>query len=494
MHWSDYTQHDAVGLAELIRRGEVSATEAVKAALARMDEVNARMNAVIFRHDGEALEMAATASADGQPFTGVPFLLKNLGGMVAGKPLTMGCRALSGYIAPHDSELTARYRRAGLIFLGTTNTPEFGLLAVTEPELHGATRNPWNLAYSPGGSSGGAAAAVAAGIIPAAHGGDGGGSIRIPASACGVFGLKPSRGRMPLGPNMSDGWNGLVVPHVITRSVRDSAVLLDATHGPDIGAPYVAPAPSGLYQDEVARSPQKLRVAFTTRSLLGQDTHADCIAACRDGAKLLSDLGHEVEEKDVPISPEEVRMAYLTVICACTAAAVRDVAHLTGQRPQSKSFEAPTWFLRQVGEALSAADYEQARATIGQVSREMGRFFATYDVLMTPTMAYPPVQIGELALKPAERLGLAALRAGAPKFVLRRALEEVSAGMFERTANTMLFNMTGQPAMSVPLWWNSHELPIGVQFAARFGDEATLFRLAAQLEQCRPWALRRPTL
>lgn len=493
MNRADYDQHDAVGLADLLRRRKVSAAELAEAAFARMDEVNDRINAVIFRFDEEARQTAAGLLPNG-PFSGVPFLVKNLDGAVAGKPLTMGSRSLRQYIAPHDSELIARYRRAGVVFVGITNSPELGLLAITEPELHGPTCNPWNLAYSPGGSSGGAAAAVASGIVPAAHGSDGGGSIRIPASACGLFGLKPTRARMPLGPDVSDGWNGFVVPHVITRSVRDSAALLDATHGPDVGAPYVAPAAGRPFVEELGHSPEKLRVAFTTRSVLGERTHSDCLKACEDAAKLLSALGHDVEEAELPISPEELRLAYLTVVSACTAATVDSISRLLGHSPRSDLFEASTWFLRQAGLALSAADYEQARTTIGRISRIMGEFCGKRDVVMTPTMAYPPVQIGELGLTPAERAGLAVLRAGAPKFVLRRVLAELAGRMFEKTANTMLFNMTGQPAMSVPLWWNGEGLPIGVQFAGHFGDEGTLLRLASQLEQARPWAHRRPAL
>jgi amidase len=491
MNQAEFIKNDAVGLAQLIHRHEVSASELVEAALVRMEEVNHRLNAVIFRFIEDARQTAARPNGS---FGGVPFLVKNVDGAMAGKPLTMGSRALRDYISLRDSELVARYRRAGLIILGSTNSPEFGLLAVTEPEFHGPTRNPWNLDHSPGGSSGGAAAAVAAGIVPVAHGSDGGGSIRIPASACGLFGLKPSRGRMPLGPDISDGWSGLAVPHVLTRSVRDSAALLDATQGPDIGAPYAAPPQDRPFIEEMGRSPGRLRVAFTTRSLLGDRTHPDCIEACTDAAKLMSSLGHEVVEVNVPISPEELRMAFLTVVCACTAATVRRIAAMIGKAPRPRSFEPPTWFLRQVGCAYSAADYESARATIGRVSRTFGEFSRAHDVMMTPTMAYPPARVGELALKIYERLGLAVLRAGAPKVVLRRVLLNLAARHFEKTANTMLFNMTGQPAMSVPLFWNSQGLPIGVQFASRFGDESTLFRLASQLEQARPWSHRLPPL
>lgn len=491
MNLADFSKYDALGLAELVRDREVSPRELVEASLLRVDQVNDRVNAVIFRFDEEARQ-AAAKPLPASSFSGVPFLVKNLDGAVAGKPLTMGSRALRDYVSPCDSELVSRYRGAGLIFVGATNSPEFGLMPTTEPELHGATRNPWNLAYSAGGSSGGAAAAVAAGIVPAAHGSDGGGSIRIPASCCGLFGLKPTRGRMPLGPTISDGWNGLAVPHVITRSVRDSAALLDATHGQDLGAPYVAPAPDRPYLKEVGQSPGKLRIAFTTCSLMGERTHPDCVEACENAAKLLSSLGHVVDEAKIPILPEELRLAFLTVVSACTATTVASVAAMVKRTPRSDMFEPSTWFLRQVGCALSAADYEMARVTLGRVTRTIAEFFTKYDLAMTPTMAYPPARIGEFNVTPAERLGLAVLRAGAPKAILRRTMVAMAGRIFEKTANTMLFNITGQPAMSVPLFWNAEELPIGIQLAARYGEEDTLLQLASQLEQTRPWMHRHP--
>lgn len=492
MKYTDYARFDAIGLADLVRRREVSAGELTEAALARMDEVNPHINAVIHRYDGKARACAAGELPEG-PFQGVPFLLKDLpDGAHCGTPLTMGCRALKDYIAPHDSELVARYRRAGVVFAGTTNTPELGLLGTTEPELHGPTRNPWNLTHSSGGSSGGAAAAVAAGIVPAAHGGDGGGSIRIPASACGLFGLKPTRGRLPLGPDASDSWNGFVVPHVITRSVRDSAAFLDVTHGSEGGASHIAPEPERPFLEEVGRNPGSLRIAVLKRPILGETEHPDCSRAREDAAKLVSSLGHSVEEAGLPISSEEARLAYLTVVAACTAADITGISQVVGRPLGPQHFESSTWFMKQIGDSFSAADFERARITIGRASRAIAGFLTKYDVIMTPTLAYPPVRIGELDLKPMERASLAMLRIVRPKFVLKRALIELAAGLLEKTPNTMLFNMTGQPAMSVPLFWNPAGLPIGVQFAGRFGDEATLLRLAAQLEDETPWANRRP--
>ena len=489
LSYEDYSRHDAIGLAALIRRGEISAKDAVEAALARIETVNGSINAITYCDSIRALQAAAAPLSEG-PFAGVPFLIKELDAGVAGFPRTMSCKALRHHVADTDSEIVKRYRKAGVILIGSTNAPELGLLATTEPELYGPTRNPWNPDYSSGGSSGGAAAAVAAGIVPMAHGGDGGGSIRIPAAACGLFGLKPTRGRMPLGPDMSDGWSGLVVPHVISRSVRDSAAMLDATHGPDTGAPYTAPAFDEPVLQSMNRPPRRLRIAFTAQSVLGEATHPDCDMACRDAAALVASLGHDVEEIRLDIDAAGARLAYLVVVAACTAMATDLIAAIVDRTPRPAMFEPETWFMRQIGRAFSASDYEDARYTIGMLSRHIGRLFETFDVLLTPTVAYPTPRLGELSLKATERMGLALIRHGAPKALLRHELLTLSAGMIEKTPNTMLFNMTGQPAMSVPLWWNESGLPVGSQFAGRFGDEATLFQLAGQLEQARPWAQR----
>lgn len=485
----EYLTYDALALAELVRTKKASPRELLDASLAVIDRHEPKVNAVIHRLDASARAQAEKVSEGA--FAGVPFLVKDLDGTLANAPWNAGSRALKGYIAPNDSELFARYRRAGLVFVGKTNTPEFGLLAVTEPELHGATRNPWNLDHVPGGSSGGAAAAVAYGAVPVAHAGDGGGSIRIPASACGLFGLKPTRGRMPLGPK-GEGWHGFVVPHVLSRTVRDSAAFLDATHGRDVGAPYVAPAPRGSFLAAVTQAPAKLRVGFTSRSLLGEHTHDECKKALAVAMELCASLGHEVVELDVPVERDAVRVAYLTIVAAGAAFAVEEAGRIMKREVGPDDFEATTWFLAQVGGALSALDLERARATVALVQRSIGELFEAIDVLSTPTLAYPPAKVGELAPKPAERLALRALRAVPAKPALERALFELAKNALERTPNTMLFNMTGQPAMSVPLHWGAGSLPIGVQFVGKFGDEETLLSLAGQLELASPWASRRP--
>lgn len=494
LRYDEYAAHDAVGLAALVEKGETTPRELCDVAIARLEAVNPLVHAVIHPLYERARREADEGPPKG-PFRGVPFLVKDLDGALGGAPLNQGSRSLRGYIAPHDSELFARYRKAGLVIFGKTNTPEFGIMPVTEPELHGATKNPWSLDHVPGGSSGGSAAAVAAGVVPMAHAGDGGGSIRIPASCCGLFGLKPTRGRMPLGPDAGEGWNGFVVPHCVSRTVRDTAALLDATHGADVGAPYVAPPPARPYADEVGRDPGKLRMAYTTLSIFGQDTDPACRDAVLDAAKLLRSLGHEVDEIALPIDAPSLRLAYLTIIAAGTAQAIAATERMTGKKPRADDFEPSTWFLGQVGHAVSAALLEGARNEVFAASRAIGRLFEGLDTLITPTLAHRPVKVGEMSLRPAERVGLAVLRRGAPSLVLTKALEGLASRSFEKTANTMLFNMTGQPAMTVPLAWSTApKLPIGVQFVGKFGDEGALLRLAGQLEQARPWKDTRPTI
>lgn len=494
MTYEEYIKYDAVGFARLVKNGEVSPAELTTIALTRLDAVNPKINAVIHRYDDRALQTAHAELPDGA-FRGVPFLLKDLpDGALEGTPLTMGSLCLRQNLASEDSELVKRYKRAGVVFIGSTNTPEFGLMGTTEPEIYGPTRNPWNLSRSAGGSSGGAAAAVAAGVVPVAHASDGGGSIRIPASACGLFGFKPTRGRMPMGPQAAEVWNGFAIPHVISRSVRDSATFLKISHGPDSGAPYRA-----LGGDEsdfpMARNKMpKLRVALVKSSILGQQTHVDCRNAIDDAGRLMEELGHEVEEVNLPIESESLRLAYLTVVAACTAEGLHSIGQQLGRQIRHNDVEVATWFMAQVGHALSAAELEIARNTIGMVTRKLAQFHDRYDVIMSPTMAYPPVRIGELMPKPFERLGLALLRAIPIKSALRQVLIQLAANMIEKTPNTMLFNMTGQPAMSVPLYWNADGMPIGIQFAGALGSETMLFSLASQLENARPWSDKRAAI
>ena len=468
----ELTWLDATDQAKLVSRREVKPVELVEAAIERIQRLNPAINAVVTPMYEEALATASGELPVG-PFSGVPFLLKDLQASFAGVRMTSGSGFTSNFIPDHDSELVIRLKRAGLVILGKTNAPEFGLMVTTEPRLFGPSRNPWSTDRTTGGSSGGSGAAVASGMVPMAHGGDGGGSIRIPASCCGLFGLKPTRGRNPLGPDYGDVISGLVVEHALTRSVRDSAALLDATAGPDSGDPYWAPPPARPYLQEVGAAPGRLRIAFTTQAITDTVVHPDCVEAARDAARLCAELGHVVEEASPSVSAEQLLLALGTLWGAGCAWVIDQAALLTGQEPTPDRFEPATWLMYDLGRQQSASAYLGAVTTAQSIGRELASFLTEYDVWLTPTLGEPPVPLGTFHHPPDDPMeGL--LRAGG------------------FSAFTTLCNVTGQPAMSVPLSWNAEGLPVGTQFVGRFGDEATLFRLAAQLEEARPWADRKP--
>ncbi len=490
--FAEYEAYDGLGLAQLVRDGEVSAREVVEAAIARIESRDPALNAVVQRTFDAALA-AADEHRDG-PFAGVPILVKDLMTAVKGLPLTSSSRFMADYVPDHDAELIRRLRAAGFVLAGKTNTPEFGIMGVTESRFRGPARNPWNTDHTPGGSSGGSGAAVAARMVPIAHGGDGGGSIRIPASCCGVFGLKPTRGRNPMGPDFGESWAGLVQEHALTLTVRDSAALLDATAGPDLGAPYFAPPPERPFLEEVGAEPGRLRIAFTEESLFGETTDPACRAAVQETADLCASLGHEVIDARPDFDKQSLRRSYLAIVAVGTARAIDDAATVTGRTPEPSLFEPPTWLLGMIGRKMSAAEYLAALDAMQRATRKIASLFTTVDVLLTPTMAHPPARIGAFDLSMGDRLTIRTLRAMPAKALLDKALETMAAEIFEATANTMLFNQTGQPAMSVPLFWSDAGLPIGSQFVARYAEEATLFRLAAQLEAARPWRERVPPL
>ena len=489
----EYDRLDATDLATLVRKKQVSPAELVEAAIERIEERNPPLNAVVARSYDRARQQARGSIPDG-PFSGVPFLLKDMLAIEGGSCTTNACKFFQGFAAPHDSELVRRLKAAGLLVVGKTNTSEMGILPVTEPRLYGPTRNPWNTAYTPGGSSGGSAAAVAARIVPMAHGGDGGGSIRIPASCCALFGLKPTRARNPMGPYVGEGWHGIAVEHALTRTVRDSAALLDATHGPDLGAPYVAPAPERPFAHEVGRDPGKLRIAFTRKSLLGTAVHPDCVAAVERTAALCEKLGHLVEEDAPRVDRIALSKAFLVLIAAETAADIRGAAESMRRTPRPRDFEPGTWMLAQIGRKFRADELAGAVHRIRAAGRELAAWFEARDAFLTPTLASPPLRIGALDQKPAEKLALAVLRAFPSGVAMRKLLDQLAEQAFEFAAFTPLANLTGQPAISVPMHWNEAGLPIGAHFFGRFGDEGTLLRLAAQLEQAQPWAARCPPL
>lgn len=480
---------DAIALGELVRRKEVKPTELLEMTIQRIEKINPKLNAVIHKMYDQARETAANwdtqvhkGKAEGVFFCGVPFLLKDLVAEYKGAPFHEGSRSVKGYVSKIDTELVKRQKAAGLVIVGKTNTPEFGAAPTTEPILYGPTHNPWDPSLTPGGSSGGSAAAVAAGIVPMAHGNDGGGSIRIPASCCGLFGLKPTRGRNPLGPFFGDIGSGIVHEHGLTRTVRDSAALLDATSGPDLGDPYYAPPMERPFWEEVGRDPGRLKIGLLTQVPAGwyekRQFHPDCEAAVKDAAQLCENLGHIVEEIDSnQLSHPTMPLLYGHIFSCYLGHAVAYWEKELGKRIGQEDLEPITWSRYQSGLGKSGGDYLVTIEEVQRFSRKIARWYqeGSYDLLLSPTMCIPPAKLGIFQSTPEN-----------PMQFLEVALPFL--------AITRVQNLTGQPAMSIPLFWNKENIPIGVQFACRFGEEATLFRLAAQLEQARPWKDRTPPI
>lgn len=491
----EYENLDGLGLAELVRTGDVSAMELVETAIARIERYNPRLNAVIYPLFERARTQAKSELPDG-PFRGVPFLIKDLLSALAGEPMQQGSRMYAGWCPPTNSALVDRYAASGAVILGKTNTPEFGLLPTTEPRSQGASHNPWDLERTTGGSSGGSAAAVAARLVPMAGGGDGGGSIRIPSSCCGLFGLKPTRGRTPTGPFSAEGWNGFAIEHVLTRSVRDSAAMLDAVSGWYPGDFHYLPKPTSPFLKDVGAKPGKLRIAVSSAPYLPSKVHGDIVAAVEDVAGLLKELGHEVIESAPMIDATAFARAFVTVIGGQTASAVRAAERDTGRSARLQDFEVRTRLSAAVGNAFSAADYVEAVATLQREARRVHEFLETCDMVMNPTVAQPPPRLGFLdkhgPMAVIEQL-LAALPVG-KLLTVGALIDQAAAEAFDFVPWTPVYNVTGQPSMSVPLHWNQDGLPIGTMFTGKFGNEALMFRLASQLEAARPWAERRPAL
>ena len=470
MAFKEYGNYDAIGLADLVRNKQVSAAELLDEAIARTAKVDPQLNAVVVKHYDYAQAQIDLGLPDG-PFTGVPFLLKDLD-IIEGTRTTFGASMHKDFVADHTGTLAQRFLDTGVTVFGKSSSPEFGLMPTTESRLHGPTRNPWNLAHSSGGSSGGAGAAVAARVLPVAHASDGGGSIRIPASACGVFGLKPTRARNPLGPDRGEGWGGFSCGHVVSISVRDSAAMLDAVHGAEPSSPYVAPPPERPFLQEVGRDPGRLRIAFTDRSPYGDAIDPEIAAATRDVAALLAGLGHHVEERAPELAADPAAVM-ATIVSANTALTVRLAEQAFGRAMTASDFEILTLAMAHNAQATNAIDYVAAQLGAFQISRALATFMASCDVFLCPTLCTPPLRIGELNAMSEDMSHIAP--------ILRRYIPA-----------TAMFNISGQPAMSVPLAWNAQGLPLGMMFAGRFGDEATLFRLAARLEQARPWKHKLP--
>ncbi len=470
MTFKEYGSYDAVGLAELVRKRQVGAGELLDEAIARTTKVDPKINAVVVKHYDYAKRQIDKGLADG-PFAGVPFLLKDLE-FLEGTRTTSGASVYRDHVANHTGTIVRRFLDAGLTIFGKSSTPEFGLMPTTESRLFGPTRNPWNLEHSSGGSSGGAGAAVAARIVPVAHGSDGGGSIRIPASASGVFGLKPTRARNPTGPERGEGWGGFSCGHVLSISVRDSAAMLDAIQGPEPSSPYMAPKPERPFAEEVGRDPVRLRIAFTDKSPYGDAIDPEIAAAVRDVAALLAGLGHHVEAR-APALAADPAVVMAAIVSANTGLAVRLAEQQFGRPMTDRDMEILTLATAHNAGKAAAIDYTAAQLNAFRISRGLAEFFETCDVFLCPTLCSPPLRIGELN-------------------PMSKDLSHISPILRRYMPATSMFNMSGQPAMSVPLAWNAAGLPLGMMFAARFGDEATLFRLAAQLEQERPWKQKIP--
>jgi amidase len=474
MTLDEYSREDAVGLAELVRRRDVSATELAQTALAAIAAVNPKINAVVETFP----ERAASATAFG-PLGGVPFLRKDILIQEKGGLTEFGSRLAAGLRMPHASELALRYRRAGLVTLGRTITPELAFNATTENVKDGPTRNPWSLSHSAGGSSGGSAAIVAAGAVPAAHGNDGGGSIRIPAGCCGIVGLKPTRGRVSLGPDHGTVLLGLVAEHALTRTVRDSAAILDATHGASPGDPYAIPAPTRPFMEEIGAPAGRLRIAFTGKSWTGVAVDPEIAKAVDRTAKFCSELGHDVTEAGPVIDAEAFGLAAQNIWCSFISLGIEALSAATGRKAGPETLEASSLACLEYGKSLSAVDLYRADDVMNRVSRDVAGFFNSYDVLLTPTIAQRTLPIGA-----------ALLNGNAVDLTAEKWVRQI----FTYAPFTSLFNTTGQPAISLPLEQDSAGLPVGMQFVARYGEEAVLFRLAASLEEAKPWKDRRPSV
>ena len=471
---SDIWWLDATAQAEEVRSGAVSPAELVDGAIERIERMNPEINAVIHPLFERARAEASAALPDG-PFRGVPFLLKDFAAELEGTPFNEGTDLSGDYHSPADQLITQRFRDAGFVICGKTNTPEFAILPTTEPRRFGATHNPWDTTKTPGGSSGGSAAAVAAGFVPVAHANDGGGSIRIPASCCGLVGLKPTRGRVSLAPRYGEVMGGLVCEHVVTRSVRDSAAVLDVLSVPVAGEPYYAPATRGAsFLDATtpgSRAP--LRIGLVTAAASDVAVHPDCVAAAESAASLCERLGHHVEPAQLGIDGDEFTTHFINVWAAGNAWIMSDWEERIGRAATEEDVEPLTWALVGVGRALNAAQYLTAHQGLQRAARQMASVFTDLDVLLTPTLGEPPVDLGSFD----------------------SSVDNPLAGLFRAASFvpfTPPFNASGQPAVSLPLHWNDAGLPIGVQFAGRYGDEETLISLSAQLEEAQPWADRRP--
>lgn len=468
----EYEQYDGLGLADLVRRREVSADELLDAALERADARNPKLNAIIHDWRDHARKAIKEGLPEG-PFTGVPFLFKDLNMYMPGRVTSNGSKLFADYVPDVKSTLAERFEQAGLVVFGNTNSPEFGLTAATEPALHGPTRSPWNLDHTPGGSSGGSSSAVSAGILPMAHATDGGGSIRIPAACCGLFGMKPTRARNPVGPHTGEGWGGLSIGHAVTWTVRDSAALLDATAGPAPGDPYHAPPKTGSYLSAAMVPPKRLRIAYSTTAPSGVAVDPECIKAVENAARLLADLGHHVEDDAPVINTEETGFAQLALMAISAKLTCELRAAELGRELKEDDVEIITWRMIENARMAQADDYPKALRIVHGLGRTFAAFHERYDIWLTPTLGKPPVPIGALAMNNPD--------------IGAYASEAMAFACF-----TGFMNMTGAPSMSLPLHVTQAGLPLGVMASGPVGSEEMLFSLAGEIERAQPWFATRP--
>jgi len=468
----DFDQYDALGLADLVRRQEVQPIELVDAVIDRIEKVNPRLNCIVIKEYDRARKLAQGPLPDG-PFTGVPFLMKDLILFYQGVKTTNACRFFKDFVAPDDSFVVQRFKQAGFILVGKTNTPEFGFNVTTEPVLHGPTRNPWNTDLSPGGSSGGSGAAVAARIVPLADASDGGGSIRIPASRNGLFGLKPSRGRVTLGPHYGDFWYGQAIMNGLALTVRDAAAYLDVVGWPLPGDAYQPAKTVGSFLETVGQDPRRLKIGYTTASPIGAAVHPECLEAVNKAVQLCRDLGHEVMEMKFTFDLNPVMEVFLRIASVLENMTLMMAEMLVGRKPTEQDFEKITWALSQHAKDCTGVQHAMDIEAMRHFSRQIAGDCAPYDVVVTPTMPDPPPPLGYHDQNNLE-------------------VEEFIARLNSAVGFTLPFNVSGDPAMSVPLHWTKDGLPVGVQFIARYAREDILFKLAGQLEKAQPWIQRRP--
>lgn len=487
--FKDFKKYDATGLKELIKKGEVHPKEVVATAIERIETINPELNAVVRTRFDRALKEAEEIDSN-LPLAGIPFLLKDNTQGSAGEKLTHGSHLFQDYTPKRDAEYTRRLKKAGIIFLGFTNVPEFSLLGITEPKVYGPTRNPWHTDHTPGGSSGGSGAAVASGMVPAAGANDGGGSIRIPAAYCGLFGLKPTRGRTPVGPDQVRIWQGASTEHVLTRSVRDSALMLDILKGDEkAGAFFIPDDPESAVSQLENPLPKEMKIAFTTKSPVGGKIHPEAIKAVEKTVEYLDQLGFTVEEKEAPTDGQIVANSYLTLYLGEVAAQLLSAQDMIGRKAAAKDIEPTTWFLGKMGDATSAGEFVRAINAWDELAYQMETFHETYDFYMTPTTAMPPSKIGEQDLTSVQEFVLKLFSALNLAKVIKKigVMDQIFMQSYERTPFTQLANLTGQPAMSVPVHLTHDGLPLGVQFMAARGEEGKLLRLAWLLEQSPLW-------